>query len=121
MFEKRLLSFKYAFQGIITLFRTQTNAKIHALAAALVIICAFYFQISTTEWCFLIFAMTMVLSAEAFNTAIEFLTDLVSPDFHPLAEKTKDVASAAVLFTAIGALIIGIIIFLPKFVTIFTL
>ena len=67
----------------------------------------------------MLFAITTVLSAEAFNTAIEYLIDLVSPDYHPLAGKAKDVAAAAVLFTAIGAFFVGLIIFLPKVIALF--
>lgn len=119
MLRSRINSFRYAFAGITELFRSQPNAKIHIVAAVLVIGFGFYFNISTTEWCLIIFSIFGVLAAEAFNTSIEYLTDLVSPDFHPLAGKTKDVAAAAVLLTAIGAAIIGGIIFLPKLITMF--
>lgn len=112
--KKRCDSFKYAFNGIYTLFATQPNAKIHAFFCCLVIGGGFFFQITVTEWLICILAMTLVLSAEAFNTALEFLTDLVSPDYHPLAGKTKDVAAGAVLIAAIGAALIGFIVFLPK-------
>lgn len=121
MFEKRLLSFKYAFQGLFTLIRTQPNAKIHCFAALVALALSFYFQLSSIEWCLIIFAITSVLSAEAFNTAIEYLTDLVSPDYHPLAGKAKDVAAGAVLCTAIGAFVVGLIIFAPKFFALFNL
>ncbi len=112
--KKQFNSFRYAIKGIIELIRTQFNARIHLFAAAIVILAGFYFNISTTEWCLCIFAIATVLAAEGFNTALEFLTDLVSPDYHELAGKTKDVAAGAVLLTAIGAAIIGLIIFLPK-------
>lgn len=71
-------------------------------------------KISITEWCFVTLCITLVIMAEAFNTAIENLTDLVSPDFHPLAGKTKDLAAGAVLIFSIGAVIVGLLIFLPK-------
>jgi len=114
MWRKRIDSFKYAFKGIAILFKTQPNAKIHGLASILVFIAGLYFDITTSEWCFLVFAIAAVISAEAFNTALEFLTDLVSPDYHELAGKTKDVAAAGVLITAFGAAIIGFLIFGPK-------
>ncbi len=114
MLKKRLLSFKYAFKGIYTLFASQPNAKIHLVATFVVISLGFYYSITTYEWCLCIFAIASVLAAEAFNTALEFLTDLVSPDYHELAGKTKDVAAGAVLITAIGASLVGGIIFLPK-------
>ena len=73
-----------------------------------------YFQITRQEWLALVLAMTLVLALEAVNTAIEYLTDLVSPEYHPLAGKAKDVAAAAVLIAAIGAVVVGAIVFLPR-------
>jgi diacylglycerol kinase (ATP) len=112
--KQRIKSFGFAIKGIKTLIKTQVNARIHLFAVVLVTLAGFYFQINTTEWSLVVFAFAMVLAAEAFNTAIEFIVDLVSPDYHPLAGKAKDVAAAAVLLTAIGAAIIGTIIFIPK-------
>ncbi len=114
MIKQRLQSFKYALKGIRLLFQSETNAKIHLVFTLLVIAGGLFFSVSTTEWCLLVLAIVMVLGAEAMNTAIEYLTDLVSPDFHELAEKTKDVAAGAVLITVIGAVIVGCTIFLPK-------
>jgi len=119
MLKKRLKSFSYAFAGIADLFKTQPNAQIHLVVATCVIIAGFFFQISTSEWCVLVLTMALVLSAEGFNTAIEYLTDLVSPDHHPLAGKTKDVAAGAVLISAIAAVIVGLMIFLPKVMVLF--
>ncbi len=116
MLKQRLASFKYAFKGLWVLISSQSNAKIHLLSAILVISAGFYFHVTTMEWCILIFCICSVIAAEGFNTALEFLTDLVSPDFHPLAEKTKDVAAAAVLVTAIGAAVCGVLIFMPKII-----
>lgn len=110
----RILSFKYAFLGLKDLFTTQDNAKIHAVMMLLSLLMGWFFQLSTIEWCFIIFAISSVLAAEAFNTALEHITDLVSPDQHELAGRTKDVAAAGVLLTAMGAAIVGLIIFLPK-------
>jgi len=110
----RLNSFKYAFAGIREVIASQPNMKIHIGFAFLTIIAGFYFSISTTEWCFVVVASLAVMSAEAFNTALEHLTDLVSPEYHPLAGKVKDAAAGGVLIAAIGAVIIGLLIFLPK-------
>ncbi|NRB46194.1 MAG: diacylglycerol kinase family protein [Saprospiraceae bacterium] len=110
----RILSFKYAFQGLKDLFTTQDNAKIHAFMMVLSLLLGWFFRLSTTEWCFIIFAISSVLAAEAFNTALEHITDLVSPEHHKLAGRTKDAAAGGVLLTALGAAIVGIIIFLPK-------
>ncbi|MCP3929708.1 MAG: diacylglycerol kinase family protein [Bacteroidetes bacterium] len=112
--KKRLKSFKYAFKGILCLFKTQSNAKIHSFATLLVIVSGLFLSLSSVEWCLIVFAIAIVFSAEAFNTSLEFLTDLVSPKYHPLAEKTKDVAAAGVLITSIAAAVIGILVFGPK-------
>ncbi len=114
MLKKRLNSFRYAWAGIVTLFRTQPNARIHLLFTMGVVAAGVFFGLSQMEWCLVSLAIAMVLAAEAFNTALEFLTDLVSPGLHPLAGKAKDVAAAAVLLTAIGAAVVGCLIFFPK-------
>ena len=107
-------SFGYALKGIAELLMSQANARIHLLAIIVVSIAGFYYRINAEEWRSVVFAFAIVLAAEGFNTAIEYLTDLVSPEHHPLAGKTKDVAAGAVLICAIGAVLIGGIIFLPK-------
>ncbi len=113
--KKRAASFRYAFQGLVDLFKTQPNARIHAASALLVICAGVYFHLSRLEWAAIFGCIALVLSLEAVNTALEYLTDLVSPDHHPLAGKAKDVAAAAVLLAAIGAVLVGLNIFLPKF------
>lgn len=115
--RKRLDSFTYAFRGVATLFRTQANAQIHLLAVLLVVVLALALKCEPMEWALLFLTMGAVLVAEAFNTALEFLTDLVSPDFHDLAGKTKDVAAAGVLIAAIIAVAVAIFIFLPKIIS----
>ncbi|MEI6409228.1 MAG: diacylglycerol kinase family protein [Bacteroidota bacterium] len=117
--RKRLLSFRYAFQGIADLFTSQPNARIHLAAAIFVISAGFYCHINQTEWALIILCIALVFALEAVNTALEYLTDLVSPDFHPLAGKAKDVAAAAVLIAAIGAMLVGILIFWPKLSALF--
>lgn len=119
MLKQRLRSFKFAFAGIGHFVKSEPNVIIHLIAAVLVIALGIYFAISPTEWCLVILAIGMVLSAEAFNTSIEYLTNLVSPDYHELAGKTKDVAAAAVLIAAFAAACIGLIIFLPKIMQLF--
>jgi len=112
--KKRVSSFRYAINGLVDLFQTQPNARIHLVAAGLAVFAGFYFQIGWTEWMAITFCISMVLSLEAMNTAIEHLTDLVSPEFHPLAGKAKDVAAASVLLATIGAVVVGGIVFLPR-------
>ncbi len=114
MLKKRLNSFRYAIAGIISLVRSQANAKIHLLASVVVIFAGLYFELDRTAWCLVALAIASVLVAEAFNTALEHLTDLVSPEHHPLAGKAKDMAAGAVLLAAIGAAAVGLLVFLPK-------
>ena len=76
-------------------------------------------EVSTSEWCFLMLGISFVLVAEAFNTAIEALTDLASPNFHKLAKTAKDVGAGAVLLAAVTALVVGLIVFGPKVVALF--
>lgn len=111
--QKRIKSFGYAFQGIAKLVKKEHNAWIHCVAIVLVTLAGFHFSITPTEWCIVTLCFGMVLAAEGFNTAIERLVDLVSPDYHPIAGDVKDIAAGAVLICAIAAAIIGIIVFLP--------
>ena len=112
-FTGRIRSFKYAFRGLRVMIVSQHNAWIHAVATIVVVTVSFYFHLTSAEWCWIILAIISVWTAEAFNTAFEFLTDVASPEFHPLAEKAKDVAAGAVLITAIGSVLIGIVVFGP--------
>lgn len=117
--RKRADSFRYAFQGLADLLRSQPNARIHLAVAVAVAMAGFFFRISHMEWIAVVICIALVLALEAVNTALEYLTDLVSPDFHPLAGKVKDASAAAVLVAAAGALVVGIIIFLPKILILF--
>ncbi|KPJ95029.1 MAG: diacylglycerol kinase [Gammaproteobacteria bacterium SG8_11] len=109
----RICSIKYAIAGIAGLLKEQHNAWVHVLATATVVALAFYYAITPVEWSVLILAITAVFVAEALNTALEYICDVVSPEFHPLVKKSKDIAAGAVLITAISAVIIGLVIFLP--------
>ncbi|MBK8704433.1 MAG: diacylglycerol kinase family protein [Saprospiraceae bacterium] len=112
--KRRWKSFGFAFKGLADMLRTQPNARFHTLAAGLVIAAGLYVNLSTIEWCLISLAIALVFAAEAFNTALEYLVDLTSPHPHPLAGKAKDAAAAAVLLTALGAAVLGILIFGPK-------
>ena len=107
-------SFKCAFRGIRIMIASQHNAWIHSAATVVVLVISFSLGLSRSEWCWIILAIVAVWTAEALNTAFEFLTDVASPDFHPLAEKGKDVAAGAVLITAIGSALIGLLVLGPK-------
>ena len=112
--KKRIQSFRYAFKGLADVIRTQANMRIHLAAMAIVIPAAWLFRVSSGEWLALILVTGFVLAAEAFNTAIEYLTDLASPQHHPLAGKAKDAAAAAVLLAAFAAFGVGLVVFLPR-------
>lgn len=109
--KSRMRSFSYALNGLREFFITQTNAWIELIATMVVLFFGFYYHISYEEWLQIILVIGLVFTAEILNTSIEYLTDLVSPNHHPLAGKVKDLASAAVLLACIVALIVGVIIF----------
>lgn len=106
--------FSNAFRGLRVFWATTKNLKIHALAALLVIILGFVFSISALEHALIIFAIGLVFITEALNTAIEIDINLTSPEYHPYARDTKDVAAAAVLLASAIAVIVGLLVFLPK-------
>ncbi len=112
-FVKRAKSFTYAGRGIWIVLKTTHNAWIHLVIFAAAIILGLYYRISNIDWILLVCAAGIVLAAEAFNTAIEIDIDLTSPQYHPYARDTKDVAAGAVLITAVAAAIIGALIFAP--------
>lgn len=114
--RKRIRSFGYAFKGIKALL-CQPNACIHAVFTILVIVFGCWLKLANWEWCAVILCIGGVLMAEAFNTAIEALCDKVSPDIDPLIGKTKDIAAGAVLIFVIASVCIGVIIFLPKLIS----
>jgi diacylglycerol kinase (ATP) len=111
--QKRIRSFGYAFKGIWMLFRHEANAQIHLLAIIIVTIAGIYFHLSLIKWALVAIAIGMVISAEAFNSAIEKLTDGIYKEQNENAGKIKDIAAGAVLICAITAVVIGIIVFLP--------
>jgi diacylglycerol kinase (ATP) len=93
--------------------RCQHNAWIHLVAAAMVIAAGFFFHLWPPEWCWIVLAVSIVWTAEALNTAFEFLADAASPNFHPVVRDAKDVAAGAGLITALASSVIGAIIFWP--------
>ncbi len=109
----RIRSFKYAIHGIILMLKSQHNAWLHAVASVLVLFVGFLFGLSDPEWCRLVLAIMAVWTAEALNTALEFLADVASPEFHPLVEKAKDVAAGAVLISAAGSTTIALLVLGP--------
>ncbi|MEO8605191.1 MAG: diacylglycerol kinase family protein [bacterium] len=112
-FTGRIRAFRYAFAGIWTMLRSQQNAWIHAAATAITVGLALLLRINTGEWCWIVLAIMSVWTAEALNTAFEFLADVASPEFHPLVKHAKDVAAGAVLISAVGATVIGVLVLGP--------
>ncbi len=119
-FSERFLSFKFAFAGLRTLFKEEHNARIHVLAAVIAIALGFAMKISSNEWILLIGAISLVFICELINTSLEALADFVSPEKHPQIKKVKDLAAASVLISTLSALIVGIILFLPKIINLCT-
>ena len=114
--KKLINSFKYAFSGIISAFKTERNMKIHVSVMILVILCGIIFKLETWEWIVCICLFALVIGGELFNTAIEIVVDLAMPKINDKAKKSKDVAAGGVLVFAIGSAIIGLIIFIPKII-----
>lgn len=110
-------SFRYAIRGVVMMLALQANARIHALATVVVVALGFFFGLERWEWCAVTGAIGLVWAAEGFNTAVEALTDLVSPGEHSLAGRAKDVAAGAVLCAAMAAVVIGLIVFLPRLIS----
>lgn len=108
------MSFKYAINGIYQTLITQHNFWIHLVIMALVIVFGFLTDLSTAEWLIILICIGFVLSAEIFNSAIELLVDIVSPDYNAKAGLVKDMAAGAVLVSAIVSAIVGLFIFVPK-------
>lgn len=106
-------SFGYAFEGILTGIRQERNMKIHCVAIILVTAAGTLFQITAVEWCICLLLFALVAGLELVNTAVEAVVDLVTEEKKPLAKIAKDTAAGAVLFTAVMAVIIGCIIFIP--------
>ena len=110
-FSGRARSFGFAFRGMFLLLATQRNSWIHALATVVVVVAGFVAGLSRMEWCAIVLACAGVWVAEALNTAVEFLGDAVSQEWHPLIERAKDVAAAGVLIAAVAAAVVGGIVF----------
>ena len=110
----RIESFRYATRGVGVMIRSQKNAWIHATISILVVGLGVLLQVTWRDWCWLVLAIVAVWTAEALNTAFEFLADVASPEFHPLVEKAKDVAAGAVLISSVGAVVIGVLVMGPR-------
>ena len=112
-------SFKYAFEGLKYAFKYEQNIIVHTLATIVVVILGIVLNISAIEWLILFLIIGLVIATELINTSIEATIDLIIKEKHPLAKVAKDTAAAAVMVFAIVAVLIGLIIFVPKILLLF--
>ncbi len=117
--KKILNSFKYAFEGVISAFKSERNMKIHVSVLIFVVIFGIFLKLKTWEWVVLVSWFSMVIGGELFNTAIEIVVDLAMPDINESAKRAKDISAGGVLVFAVGSVIVGLIIFLPKIINLF--
>lgn len=117
--KNQKIGFSFAWNGIQEVFKTERNFRIHIFAALLVIVTGFLLKITRYEWLAICLTMAFVLVSEALNSAIEKTIDYISPNIHPAAKQIKDIAAGAVLIAAIAAVIVGIIVFLPRLYHVF--
>ena len=114
--SKRFKSFEYAFNGLKILIREEHNSRIHILGAMVVLIAGYFYQLSAFEWIAIVFAIGLVIVLEIFNSAIENISDFISPGQDDRIKRIKDLSAAGVLVGAITAAIIGLIVFVPKII-----
>lgn len=112
--NKRIISFKAAFSGILTALKSERNLRLHFLAGAIALAMAFYFNVSINELSITLICVGCVISMELINTSIEKLCDFIHPEKNNSIRKIKDIAAAAVLISSLISLTVGLIIYLPK-------
>jgi len=112
--NRRATSFRNAFSGLRRLVTTERHFQLHLLAAGCAAILAFLLGFNRVEWAILVITIALVLAAEGLNTAIERAIDTTTPGFHPLAKSAKDIGAAAVLIAAIGSVVVGLLLYVPK-------
>jgi len=112
----RLKSFGSAFSGLRLILKNEHNFRIHVFILVIVIIAGIFFKINAADWIAITVVSGLVLTAECFNSAIEYLSDAVSPEVNPAIKNVKDAAAAGVLIAAIVAAATGIIIFIPEII-----
>ncbi len=109
-----LKSFSYAFKGLKYVLSSERNARLHLLFAMLALVASIVLRIGLEEWLFVVISITLVFFAEITNTAIEKTLDLISQENNQMVKLIKDMMAAAVLVTALGAIVVALIIFLPR-------
>jgi diacylglycerol kinase (ATP) len=114
-FSGRLKSIGFAVKGAYKLITTEHSVMVQFSLAILLIIAGFYFQISREEWMMQTLAFGLVLGIESLNTAVEKIADFIHPEFHDRIGFIKDIAAGAVMFAATAAIVVGLLIYVPKF------
>lgn len=114
--RSQIRSFKFAFNGLKILFAEEHNSRIHFLIAACVVVAGIAFKIAISDWIALVFAIGFVIAVEIFNSVVENIADFIHPGKHDMIKKIKDLSAAGVLVSAVTALIIGLMVFLPYIV-----
>lgn len=109
-----LLGFRHAIDGVCYVLRTERNARIHFVVAAIVIALAAWVQLTTLEWALVILAIALVFAGEMINTVTELVVDMITQEYHPLAKYAKDVAAGTILVAAIDAAAVGILVLGPR-------
>jgi diacylglycerol kinase (ATP) len=112
----RFKSMGFAIKGAFKLITTEHSVMVQSSLAVLMIIAGFYFEIDRYEWIMQILAFGLVLSIEGLNTAVEKIADFIHPEFHDRIGFIKDIAAGAVMFAAMAALAVGMLIYIPKFI-----
>jgi undecaprenol kinase len=114
-FKRLLKSFTYAWRGLVKTWREEQNLQIHTIVAFVVIFLAYIFSVTFTEWLVLILTILLVILMEVVNSAIERVTDILKPRIHGYVKEIKDIMAAAVMLASLGAILIGFMIFAPRF------
>ena len=108
-----ILSFRYAFEGLVSAFKQEPNLKLHFFAGFLVLVLAFFLKLSKTDLITIIILIGLVITVELTNTAIESVVDGLTQEKHPAAKIAKDISAGAVLIASLTAFVCGILIFTP--------
>lgn len=118
-FKRFLKSFGYALCGIMSALKTEPNLLIEVFMGTLAIILGIVLKFTTIEYCIVILTIGLVIKTELLNTAIEYTVDMAMPEVHPLAKSAKDIAAGSVLFSVVCAIMVGLILYLPKIIALF--
>jgi diacylglycerol kinase (ATP) len=113
-FTNRIKSVGYAFKGALLLLKNEASVKVQCTIALLVMVAGFFFNISNTEWAIQLLAIGLVMSMEGINTAVEEIANFIHPEHHNKIGLIKDIAAGSVFFASVFAIVIGLIIYLPK-------